>query len=62
VLVLAVNCGSSSLKAQLIDATAAGERRLARALVERIGGAAIVSVDPAEGPPRWPITTRRSRW
>jgi acetate kinase len=51
VLVLAVNCGSSSLKAQLIDATAAGERRLARALVERIGGAAIVSVDPAEGAP-----------
>ena len=35
--VLAVNCGSSSLKAQLIEATAAGERRLARVLVERIG-------------------------
>jgi acetate kinase len=37
VRVLAVNCGSSSLKAQLIDAAAEGERQLARVLVERIG-------------------------
>src|SRR5438105_9793757 len=35
--VLAVNCGSSSLKAQLIDATTDGERSLARVVVERIG-------------------------
>jgi acetate kinase len=44
VLILAVNCGSSSLKAQLIEATAGGEDRLARALVERIGGPAIATV------------------
>src|SRR5437899_2330523 len=36
-LVLAVNCGSSSLKAQLIDATADAEPSLARVVVERIG-------------------------
>lgn len=43
-LILAVNCGSSSLKAQLIEATTGEEQRLARALVERIGGRAIATV------------------
>ncbi len=46
-IVFAVNCGSSSLKAQLVDATATGERRLARALVERIGRDGAVTVEAA---------------
>jgi acetate kinase len=44
-IVLAVNCGSSSLKIQLVDATAEGEARLASGLVERVGGSATVSVE-----------------
>jgi acetate kinase len=47
-IVFAVNCGSSSLKAQLVDATATGERRLARAVVERIGGRATVHVEATD--------------
>jgi acetate kinase len=50
VIVLAINCGSSSLKVQLVEATGAGERRLARALVERIGGEAHVTLE-ADGRP-----------
>src|SRR6266536_1033487 len=46
-LILAVNCGSSSLKAQIIDATAQGERPLARAVVERIGSAEVPDHDAA---------------
>ena len=46
-VIFAVNTGSSSVKAQLIDATAAGERSLAHALVERIGDAATISVEVA---------------
>lgn len=49
-VILAVNCGSSSLKFQLVDAGPDGERRLARGLVERIGGAALVTLE-AEGHP-----------
>ena len=49
-VILAVNCGSSSLKFQLVDAGADGERRLARGLIERIGGAALVTLE-AEGRP-----------
>jgi acetate kinase len=52
VLVLAVNCGSSSLKARLYEASAATERPLARALVERIGGDAVVTTAVADGAPR----------
>src|SRR5215208_1758624 len=51
-VIVAVNAGSSSLKAQLIDATPAGERRLAHALVERIGGSAAITVDVADQPSR----------
>ncbi len=40
--VLVLNCGSSSVKFQLIDTAADGERCLARGLVERIGGQAVV--------------------
>ena len=46
-LIFAVNCGSSSLKAQLVEATGDGERRLAQALVEPLGRAARVTVDIA---------------
>jgi acetate kinase len=51
-IVLAVNGGSSSLKVQLVDATAAGERPLARGLVERLGGPATLTLQ-AEGGSRW---------
>jgi acetate kinase len=44
-IIFAVNCGSSSLKAQLVDARATGERRLARALVERIGRGGTITVE-----------------
>jgi acetate kinase len=49
-VVLAVNCGSSSLKAQLVEATAGREDRLARALVERIGGRGSVTIEAAGHP------------
>jgi acetate kinase len=53
--VLVFNCGSSSLKFQLIgldDPTAAGrsERRLARGLIERIGGEASCAFTTMDGP------------
>jgi acetate kinase len=46
-VIFAVNGGSSSLKVQLVDATADGERRLARDHVERIGGADVPDHDTA---------------
>jgi acetate kinase len=55
--ILVLNCGSSTLKFQLI-ATGAREieqnkdRRLARGVIERIGGEAIVTFQPGAGPPR----------
>src|SRR5438552_16857814 len=51
-IVLAVNCGSSSLKFQLLEVTRAGERRRARGLVERIGAEATLTFEPPAGPPR----------
>lgn len=51
-IVLVLNCGSSSLKFQLIaiDRRATDrDRRLARGAIERIGGQATVAFD-AEGP------------
>ena len=45
--VLVLNCGSSSLKFLLVDA--ATESRLARGLVERIGGQALCTYEPREG-------------
>jgi acetate kinase len=55
VRILVLNAGSSSLKFQLIDTDAeaiagAGDRRLARGQVERIGGQAIVTVAAAGAP------------
>ena len=44
-VILAVNCGSSSLKFQLVDAGPDVERRLARGLIERIGGEALVTLE-----------------
>jgi acetate kinase len=52
VRVLAVNCGSSSLKFQLVEATAGAERRLARGLVERIGDRAIATLVAGDAAPR----------
>jgi acetate kinase len=46
-IVLAVNCGSSSLKWALLDATSQSERQLARGLVERIGAADVADHDAA---------------
>ncbi len=50
VRVLAVNCGSSTLKFQVLEVVAgsAGEQRLARGVVDRIGGHA--AIDFAAGP------------
>ena len=50
-IVFAVNAGSSSLKVQLVDATAGGERRLAQARVERIGAGATVVVETPDTAP-----------
>jgi acetate kinase len=47
-IIFAVNAGSSSLKVQLVDATPARERRLARAVVERIGGEATITIAAAD--------------
>ena len=48
--VLVLNCGSSSLKFQLVDATT--ETRLARGVVERIGGQALCTYAPRHAPAR----------
>lgn len=53
--VLVLNCGSATLKFQLISTDADAihsnqDRRLARGLIERIGGEAILSFDGPEGP------------
>lgn len=45
--VLVLNCGSSSLKFLLVDA--ATESRLARGLIERIGGPALCTYEPRQG-------------
>ena len=45
--VLVLNCGSSSLKFLLVDA--ATESRLARGLIERIGGQALCTYEPRRG-------------
>jgi acetate kinase len=50
-MVLVLNCGSSSVKFQLVEASAAGvTRRRARGLVERIGGASIATFEADDGP------------
>jgi acetate kinase len=53
--VLALNCGSSSVKFQLIAAERAGaaptERRLARGVIERIGAGATLTFEAAAAPP-----------
>ena len=48
--VLVLNCGSSSLKFQLVDSTS--ETRLARGVVERIGGQALCTYEPRHAPAR----------
>ena len=48
--VLVLNCGSSSLKFQLVDSTT--ETRLARGVVERIGGQALCTYEPCHAPAR----------
>ena len=48
--VLVLNCGSSSLKFQLVDSTT--ETRLARGVVERIGGQALCTYEPRYAPAR----------
>lgn len=53
--VLVLNCGSATLKFQLISTDADAihsnqDRRLARGLIERIGGEAILSFDGPNGP------------
>ena len=48
--VLVLNCGSSSLKFQLVDS--ATETRLARGVIERIGGQALCTYEPRHGDAR----------
>jgi acetate kinase len=55
--VLVLNAGSSSLKFQLIDTSAEqmasdGDRRMARGMIERIGGEAVISVRAGDGASR----------
>jgi acetate kinase len=51
VIVLALNCGSSSLKFQLAAVDGPATRPLGRGLVERIGGTAAVHFEQAARPP-----------
>ena len=56
-VILVLNCGSSSIKYQVIDMEAQSSKLLAKGLVERIG--------LPEGdltPSRFPITRRASAW
>jgi acetate kinase len=55
--VLVLNAGSSSLKFQLIDTSreqmaADGDRRLARGIIERIGGEAVITARAGDAPSR----------
>jgi acetate kinase len=50
--ILVINCGSSTLKFQLIETDGDAARRLARGIVDRIGGRANIDFAPAEGEPR----------
>ncbi|MBM3784087.1 MAG: acetate kinase [Acidobacteria bacterium] len=55
--VLVLNCGSSTLKFQLIwttlDAMKSGEDKcLARGCIERLGGESVITLEPAASPPR----------
>jgi acetate kinase len=49
--ILVINCGSSTLKFQLIETDGDTTRRLARGIVDRIGGRANIDFAPAEGEP-----------
>jgi acetate kinase len=49
--VLALNCGSSTIKLQLLTFGEAEGRAIARGSIERFGGAASVRLDAAAGPP-----------
>ncbi len=53
--ILVLNCGSSTLKFQLIETDQAlieadADRRLAKGLIERIGGQALITLSAASGP------------
>jgi acetate kinase len=50
-IVLALNCGSSSLKFQLVAVERSGVRPLGRGLVERIGGSASIVFEQEGRPP-----------
>lgn len=50
-IVLALNCGSSSLKFQLATVDGPATRPLGRGLVERIGGTAAVHFEQGARPP-----------
>ena len=58
-IVLALNCGSSSLKFQLATVDGPATRPLGRGLVERIGGTAAVHFEPGARPPLRETTVRR---
>ena len=62
--ILVLNVGSSSIKFQLIDTddeaiAASTDRRLARGQIERIGGEAIVTLEPADAAPTKTAVTLR---
>jgi acetate kinase len=65
--VLVLNCGSSSVKFQAIDTDAERirddrDRRLARGIVERIGGHALITCEAAaRAPERWDAPVRDHR-
>ena len=53
--VLVLNCGSSSLRFQVLSTDAAAierdaDRRLVRGGVERVGGHALITIQPEGGP------------
>ena len=68
-VILVLNCGSSSIKYQVIDMEAQSSKLLAKGLVERIGieGSNLVHKKDGrefkiEAPSRFPITRRASAW
>ena len=49
--ILVINCGSSTLKFQLVETDGDTTRRLARGIVDRIGGQSALDFAPAHGEP-----------
>ena len=61
-VILVLNCGSSSIKYQVIDMEAQSSKLLAKGLVERIGIEGTSARRSSSSTSRFPITRRASAW